>query len=93
MTISVISTYLLETFPQVSALDFFFYNAVLNGFAMAVYVPLILVLNFKYLPPSARPKPLNVGHGADRRRHLRQLRHLHAVRQGDRAVRRLGSVG
>ena len=51
---------LLETFPQVSALDFFFYNAVLNGFAMAVYVPMILRLNFLYLPPSSRPKPINV---------------------------------
>ena len=60
MTIATVSTWVLETFPQVSALDFFFYNAVLNGFAMAVYVPLILVLNFRYLPPSARPKPLNV---------------------------------
>jgi Mn2+/Fe2+ NRAMP family transporter len=60
MTISTFSTWVLETFPEVSALDFFFYNAVLNGFAMAVYVPLILVLNFKYLPPSMRPKPLNV---------------------------------
>lgn len=58
--ISVVSTWALETFPQVSALDFFFYNAVLNGFAMAVYVPLLLALNFKYLPASSRPKPLNV---------------------------------
>ena len=27
---------------------------------MAVYVPLLLVINFKYLPKSAQPKPLNV---------------------------------
>jgi len=31
--ISITSTWILETFPKVSALDFFFYNAVLNGFA------------------------------------------------------------
>jgi len=60
MSISIISTWVLETFEGVSALDFFFYNAVLNGFAMALYVPLLLVLNFKYLPKSAQPKPLNV---------------------------------
>lgn len=59
-TISIFSTWILETFPEVSALDFFFYNAVLNGFAMALYVPLLLVINFKYLPKSAQPKPLNV---------------------------------
>ena len=60
MSISITSTWALETFPGVSALDFFFYNAVLNGFAMALYVPLLLVINFKYLPKSAQPKPLNV---------------------------------
>jgi hypothetical protein len=60
MTISIISTWVLETFPEVSALDFFFYNAGLNGLAMALYVPLLLVINFKYLPKSAQPKPLNV---------------------------------
>ena len=58
--LGVLSTWVLETFPEVSALDFFFYNAVVNGFCMAVYVPLLLVMNFKYLPPSSRPKPLNV---------------------------------
>ena len=57
---TTMGTWVLETFPGVSALDFFFYNAVRNGFAMAVYVPLLLVINFKYLPKSAQPKPLNV---------------------------------
>jgi hypothetical protein len=59
-TVGILSTWVLETFPSISALDFFFYNAVLGGFAMAVYVPLMLVINFKYLPKSAQPKPLNV---------------------------------
>lgn len=59
-TISIISTWVLETFEDVSAFDFFFYSAGLNGLAMAVYVPLLLVINFKYLPKSAQPKPLNV---------------------------------
>ena len=59
-SIGIVSTFILETFPAVSALDFFFYNAVLGGFAMALYVPLLLVINIKYLPQSARPKPLNI---------------------------------
>lgn len=58
--VSVASTYVLETNREVSALDFFFFNAVLNGFAMALYVPLMLVINFKYLPASAKPGPVNV---------------------------------
>jgi Mn2+/Fe2+ NRAMP family transporter len=59
ITLGIVSTWVLETF-DVSGLDFFFYNAVLGGFAMAVYVPLIVIINFKYLPKSAHPKPLNV---------------------------------
>jgi hypothetical protein len=59
MGIGVASTWFFDTF-QVSALDFLFLNAVSNGFAMAVYVPLILYLNLKLLPPAARPKPLNI---------------------------------
>ena len=43
-----------------SALDFFFLNAAGNGFAMAVYTPLLIYLNIKDLPASARPHPLNV---------------------------------
>lgn len=43
-----------------SALDFFFLNAVGNGFAMAAYVPLLIYLNFKVLPASARPHPVNL---------------------------------
>ena len=31
-----------------------------GGFAMAVYVPLLLVINLRYLPVSARPRALNI---------------------------------
>ncbi len=55
--ISVFSTWVLET-HDVSALDFFFLNAVANGFAMALYVPLLVYLNYKCLPKAAHPKPL-----------------------------------
>jgi len=60
MSLGVASTWTLETFPNISALDFFFFNAVVGGFAMALYVPLLLVINFKFLPKSAQPKAINV---------------------------------
>lgn len=44
----------------VSALGFIFNAALLGGFAMAVYVPLMLWVNLTKLPKSARPKALNV---------------------------------
>lgn len=45
---------------NITALGFIFNAALLGGFSMAVYVPLTLYVNLKYLPPSARPKPLNI---------------------------------
>lgn len=39
---------------------FFFIGAVIGGFTMAVYTPALLYMNLKYLPKSARPKPLNI---------------------------------
>ena len=42
----------------VSELGFLFSAAYMGGFAMAVYVPLTLFMNFKYLPKSARPGPV-----------------------------------
>ncbi len=38
-----------------SGLDFLFISALMGGFAMAVYVPLLLYMNLKYLPKSAKP--------------------------------------
>ncbi len=35
-------------------------GAMLGGFAMAGYVPMLLYMNLRYLPSSARPKPLNI---------------------------------
>jgi hypothetical protein len=57
--IGVAATWFFETF-EVSALDFFFISATLSGFAMAGYVPALLYMNLKYLPPSARPRLLNI---------------------------------
>lgn len=46
-------------FKGVSELGFLFSAAYMGGFAMAVYVPLTLFMNFKYLPKSARPGPVS----------------------------------
>ncbi len=58
-TLAVTSTWYFET-HEITVLDFFFIFAVLGGFAMAGYVPMLLYMNLKHLPPVARPKPLNI---------------------------------
>ena len=57
--IAFTSLWYFET-HDVSILDFFFISAAINGFAMALYTPIILYLNLKYLPKSARPGPVNI---------------------------------
>ena len=52
-------TFVMEK-AGVSDLGFLFNAAYMGGFAMAVYVPLTLYINLKYLPVSARPHPVNV---------------------------------
>ena len=47
-------TYAMEQYG-VSELGFLFNAAYIGGFAMAIYVPLILFINHRYLPKSARP--------------------------------------
>jgi Mn2+/Fe2+ NRAMP family transporter len=59
LSIGTISTWYFET-HQVSILDFFFINAVLNGMVMAIYTPVMLHLNLRQLPSSARPGPINI---------------------------------
>ena len=44
----------------VSELGFLFNAAYMGGFAMAIYSPLLLFINLRYLPRSARPGPLNI---------------------------------
>jgi len=58
-TLGVIATWFFETF-DVTVLDFFFIGAMLGGFAMAGYVPMLLYMNLRYLPPSARPGAFNI---------------------------------
>jgi len=58
-TLGVLATWFFETF-DVTVLDFFFIGAMLGGFAMAGYVPMLLYMNLKHLPPSARPGVFNI---------------------------------
>lgn len=58
-SLGVASTWFFET-HNITVLDFFFIGAMLGGFAMAVYVPMLLYMNMTYLPKSARPKLYNI---------------------------------
>ena len=53
------STWLLDRF-HITELGFFFNMALISGFSMAIYVPLLLYMNFRFLPKCARPRLLNV---------------------------------
>ena len=57
--IGIVSTCIFETL-DVSVLDFFFLSAAIQGIVMAIYTPVLIYINTKFLPPSARPKPVNV---------------------------------
>ncbi len=57
--LGVLATWFFETF-EVTALDFFFISAMLGGFAMAAYVPMVLYINLRHLPEGARPGPVNI---------------------------------
>ncbi len=59
MGAGVLGTWFFERFA-VTGLGFVFNSALLGGLAMALYVPLLLYMNLRVLPPSARPGPLNV---------------------------------
>ena len=54
IVVGCVITYILELRNQ-SELGFLFNAAYMGGFAMAVYVPLTLYINYRYLPRSARP--------------------------------------
>jgi len=44
---------------HVTDLGFLLNAAYMGGFAMAVYTPLLLYINFRHLPKSARPGPVS----------------------------------
>ena len=52
-------TGVMESF-QVTNLGFIFNAAYMGGFAMAIYVPVNLYMNIRYLPVSARPGVISI---------------------------------
>lgn len=59
MIVGTLSVWFFEKYGA-SGLDFLFISALIGGFAMAVYVPLLLYMNLTHLPKSARPGPINI---------------------------------
>ena len=59
VVLGVGSTWFLDFF-EVTTLGFIFNAALVGGFAMAIYTPLTLYLNLRYLPTAARPGWLNI---------------------------------
>lgn len=57
----IIITGVIEINEWTGQLGVLFNAAYMGGFAMAIYVPLTLIMNLKLLPKSARPGPLHVG--------------------------------
>lgn len=61
IAVGIVITFVIEWFQLSGQLGVLFNAAYMGGFAMAVYVPLMLYMNLRYLPKSARPKPLSIG--------------------------------
>ena len=59
MVIGVFSVWFFGRY-DIAGLDFLFIAALMSGFIMAVYVPLILYMNLTCLPKSARPGWINI---------------------------------
>jgi Mn2+/Fe2+ NRAMP family transporter len=59
VSISIIGTFIFERYDM-SAASFAFVNAMINGFAMAIYTPFILIGNLRMLPKAARPGIANI---------------------------------
>ncbi len=59
MVAGTVSTWFFERY-DVTALGFLFNAALLSGVTMAMYVPLMLYMNLRHLPVSARPGAVHV---------------------------------
>ncbi len=59
MIIGTFSVWFFEKY-DIAGLDFLFISALIGGFAMALYVPLLLYMNLTHLPKSARPGWINI---------------------------------
>ena len=59
MGIGVFSVWFFGKY-DIAGLDFLFIAALMSGFVMAIYVPMILYMNLTHLPKSARPGWINI---------------------------------
>jgi hypothetical protein len=57
--IGTASVFVFEKY-DIAGLDFLFIAALMGGFVMAIYVPVLLYMNLTYLPKSARPGWVNI---------------------------------
>ena len=60
IAVGIAITFVIEWWQLSGQLGVLFNAAYMGGFAMAVYVPLMLYMNLRYLPKSARPQPLSI---------------------------------
>jgi hypothetical protein len=61
IAVGIAITFVIEYWELSGQLGVLFNAAYMGGFAMAVYVPLTLYMNLRYLPKSARPGPVCIG--------------------------------
>ena len=59
IVVGCVLTAIMESL-EVSNLGFIFNAAYMGGFAMAIYVPLTLYMNLRYLPATARPRSASI---------------------------------
>jgi uncharacterized membrane-anchored protein len=59
MVVGIFSVWFFGKY-DIAGLDFLFISALMGGFAMAVYVPVLLYMNLTRLPKSARPGWINI---------------------------------
>ena len=60
IAVGILITAVIEINNWSGQLGVLFNAAYMGGFAMAIYVPLTLFMNLKFLPKSARPGPLHI---------------------------------
>ena len=59
MVVGIFSVWFFGKY-DIAGLDFLFIAALMGGFVMAIYVPMILYMNLRFLPKSARPGWINI---------------------------------
>ena len=89
MVVGIFSVWFFGKY-DIAGLDFLFISALMGGFAMAVYVPVLLYMNLTRLPKSARPGWITSFYAAGLG-YVRRIRWIYALLQGGRIAHGLGS--